>query len=86
MISSIDQVTNPKSWVVETSPDNENWTIVDTRENNNDLDDMDVLKSFNVSSDAGEAQFVRLRQIGPAHSGKYFMAISAFEVFGTLSG
>jgi hypothetical protein len=68
---------------VETSPDFEHWTVVHTVENNDELNDTNVTKSFTVAG-AEEAQFIRLRQTGPAHSGKHFLAISAFEVFGTL--
>jgi hypothetical protein len=41
------------------------------------------VKAFALKEEA-EGGFVRLLQTGPAHSGKLFLAISSFELFGTL--
>jgi hypothetical protein len=72
---------NPKSWVIECSQDGENWVEVDRRMGNCDLNATDVTKVFTLESEA-EGQYVRIRQVEPAHSGKNFLALSAFELFG----
>jgi hypothetical protein len=74
---------NLKSWVIEVSQDGNDWTIVDEKQDNNDLNGTNLVKAYELKEEV-EARQVRLRQTGPAHSGKYFLAISGFEVFGTV--
>jgi hypothetical protein len=74
---------NPKSWVVEVSPDAENWTLADTQADNDDLNNTNRIKAFELLAPV-EGQYVRLRQTAAAHSDKNVLAISGFELFGTL--
>lgn len=77
---------NPRDWVVEVSDDGTNWVVVDAQARNGDLNGKGAVKTFPVSADCPESRYVRLRQTGPAHSGKNFLAICGFELFGSLTG
>jgi hypothetical protein len=77
---------NLKEWVVEVSDDGADWTPVDAQSKNGDLNSKGAVRTFAVRPDCPESRYVRLRQTGPAHSGKNFLAICAFELFGSLSG
>jgi hypothetical protein len=73
-----------KSWVIEISNDGSNWTEVDRRVNNNDLNGTSLIGTYSISGQVHESRFVRLRQIGKNHWGRDFLAVSGFELFGTL--
>jgi uncharacterized coiled-coil protein SlyX len=75
---------NPKSWIVLVSTDGKSWTEIDRRSENDELNAKNAAVVFKVDGDPPEARFVRLQQTGPAHSGKNFLALSAFELFGSL--
>jgi hypothetical protein len=74
---------NPKDWAIEVSPEGRTWTEVDRRRGNNDLNAGGLVKAFELKEPA-EGRFVRLILTGPAHSGKEFLAISGFELFGVV--
>ena len=80
---------NLKSWVIEASNDGTMWEIIDQRDDNNDLNDRNVTHNFEIQSPqtAQAFRYVRLRQTGPNHypGTFYFVNISSFELFGTLS-
>ena len=80
--------SHPKSWVLEVSNDGseDSWKVVDSRENNNELNDRHVTRNFAVSSHpSGAFRFVRLRQTGKNHKGDDRLVICSLELFGTLS-
>ena len=79
----------PKSWVLEVSNDGseDSWVVVDSRENNNDLNGKLLTHNFAISTRlSGAFRFVRLRQTGKTHYGRDHLCLSALELFGTLSG
>ena len=78
-----------KSWALEVASEEEpdRWTEIDRRENNSDLNGEFASHNFEVyRPDLLENgfRFVRLRQAGPNHSGRYELMLNAFENFGTL--
>jgi hypothetical protein len=75
---------NMKNWVLEVSQDGENWIIVDTQAENNDLNAGNATAAFNLVEEA-EAKHVRVRMTGPSHSGKNILALSGFELFGSFT-
>ena len=76
---------HPKSWVVEISMDGKEWTVIDRRTDNQDLNGASKSKTFPVSREkTDECQYIRVRSEGPNHSGKYHLVCAGFEVFGTL--
>ena len=82
----------PKSWVLEVSNDGSegSWKAVDSREDNNDLNDKLVTCNFAISAPPSVAfRFVRLRQTGKNHcpdlEGSDVLAIGSLELFGALS-
>ena len=79
---------HPKSWVLEVSSDGSegSWTVVDSSENNFDLNNKRVTRNFAIGARLSESfRFVRLRQTGKNHQGNDHLDISALELFGTLS-
>jgi hypothetical protein len=74
---------NLKSWLVELSSDGTNWTEIDRRENNPELNDRNVTRTFPVSK-SKDGRFIRIVNIGRNHHGNDCLSISGFEVFGTL--
>jgi hypothetical protein len=79
------QVGHLKSWAVEGSDDGASWTEIDRHENNSDFNSDLAVKTFAVSR-SGSFRRIRLRQIGPNHSGNNCLALNAFEVFGAVAG
>ena len=76
----------PKSWVFEVSNNGKEWKVIDRRDNNSDLKAVYVTRNFAISGRPSEAfRFVRLRQTGKNHSGRYDLVLTSIEVFGTLS-
>jgi hypothetical protein len=73
-----------KSWLVEISMDGSNWTEVDRREDNSDLNRPYGNATFPTSFEK-ECRFVRLVSIGCNNDRNDRMVISAFEVFGSLT-
>ena len=79
---------HPRWWVLEVSNDGTDgsWVVVDSRENNFDLNDKFVTRNFAISAHpSGAFRFVRFRQTGKNHRGKDFLQICSLELFGTLS-
>ena len=79
---------HPMSWVLEVSNDGKegSWEVVDSREDNDDLNDAHVTHNFALSAPpSGAFRFVRLRVTGDNHFGKDNLAICALELFGALS-
>jgi hypothetical protein len=74
---------HPRSWVVEVSPDGAAWAEADRRDDSCELNGTNLVKAFELPR-AAEGRCVRLRQTAPAHSGKHFLALSGFELFGSV--
>jgi hypothetical protein len=73
-----------RSWVLEVSDDGSQWREADRRIDVEELNGFDALVTFEVASQI-ECSFIRLRQLGPAWSGRNGFALSAFEIFGQLT-
>ena len=74
-----------KSWVIEISKTGEEWIEIDRRVNTEDLNGGFNEKTYEVDKvEDGEFRFIRLKMIGPNHSGTNDLICSAFEVFGAL--
>jgi hypothetical protein len=71
---------NPRSWVITISNDGNSWTEVDRHEDNNDLSENYLLKSYSVHP-CEPCQYVRFHQTKGSSS---YLAISGFELFGSL--
>ena len=68
------------------APSRGSWEVVDSRENNGDLNDYFMTRNFAISAPpSGAFRFVRLRQTGKNHSGDDCLAFQALELFGELS-
>ena len=75
-----------KSWVFEASKDGAEWTVIDRRDNNDELNDKHVIRNFRISPTPSESfRFIRLRQTGKNHKGKDFLTLTALEIFGFFS-
>jgi hypothetical protein len=74
-----------KNWAVEGSDDGASWTGIDRRENNSDLSKAWDMKTFTVSR-SGSFERIRLCQTGPNHWSINQLVLSAFEVFGAVTG
>jgi hypothetical protein len=76
-------VHQPKSWVIEISADEKNWTVIDERNDSDHVNGRRLCWTFDIANPK-EARFIRLRQIAPNHRGDYYLVIAALEFFGTL--
>lgn len=72
-----------KSWVIEGSNDGVNWTELDRREDNNELNGKFKAKTFKCQR-IMESRRIRLRQIGKNHAGNDILTLCGLELFGTL--
>jgi hypothetical protein len=68
---------------LEGTRDGTRWLELDRRENNGDLKEGFSVCTFAVAR-SGQFQQIRLRQLGPNHSGTNALVVSSFEVFGSL--
>jgi hypothetical protein len=82
-IDGIDGIHHPRSWIIEGSSNGNNWMILDEEQHNNELRESDVWRSFRIGTQASVSQ-IRLRQTGLNHGGDHILALSGFEIFGTL--
>ena len=79
---------HPKSWVLEVSNNGSEgtWNVVDSRNGNCDLNGGYVIHNFEIRCPPSRAfRFVRLRLTTKNHREDDFLALCAFELFGTLS-
>jgi hypothetical protein len=72
-----------KTWLVEMSADGKNWREVAREEDNEQLNGGYFTGTFAVAG-GEECCFIRLVNIGRNHYGDDQLAISAWEIFGTL--
>jgi hypothetical protein len=75
--------SHPKSWLVETSINGEDWIEIDHREDNPHLNGMNVTMTFQVSRNE-VCRFARFVNIGRNHARNDALVISSFEIFGYL--
>jgi hypothetical protein len=70
--------------VIEVTNDRgSSWTMIDRRDNNMDLNGSGIIQTFRISTTPnGEFRYIRIRLIGPTHSGDYYLRMCAFELFG----
>jgi hypothetical protein len=72
-----------KSWIIESSMNGIQWTEIDRRVDNEELNGPDCVKEFAVSESL-DCRYIRLTQIGPNHHNNEVLLFVAFEIFGTL--
>jgi hypothetical protein len=77
------QWNRPKSWLVESSQDGENWVEIDRRTDNGDVNEASWTASFAVCNSV-ECRFIRLTQTGKNHAYTDHLGINSVEFFGTL--
>jgi hypothetical protein len=75
--------SHPRSWVLEGSLDGNQWVVLDRREDETSLKEMNQVAEFSVAT-VGRAQFIRLRQTEKNWHGTQCLAMSAFEIYGIL--
>ena len=80
---------NLRSWVIEGSNDDTTWVVLDSRENNSELDGQNAMCTFAIAPErvAESYRYVRLRQTGATSCtmGSYFtIVIASLEFFGRL--
>jgi hypothetical protein len=73
----------PKSWAFELSNDGLNWRVVDQRNNDELLNGKGLWASYLIAR-PDESHFIRIRQLGPSHTGYPFLVIAALELFGAI--
>jgi hypothetical protein len=75
--------SHPKSWVLEGCDDGEHWIELDRRSDNNQLNGLLLVATFDVKT-AALCRFIRLRQTGLNHGSSNSLVLSGFELFGTI--
>lgn len=76
---------HPKSWVIEGSNDDINWDLLDTQNNNSNLNGANFVASFSIKNpDSKKYRFLRMRQLESWCSNNDFFNINNIEFFGTL--
>jgi hypothetical protein len=74
---------NLLSWLVETSMDGEEWSVIDQRVNNDELNRKNITKVFSVAR-SEMCRMIKLVNFGRNHLGDDCLLISAWEIFGSL--
>jgi hypothetical protein len=79
---------HPKSWVLELSMDGQKWTVVDRKQDNDDLNGPGCVGKWPIAN-AMNSRYVRLRLTDKNHKPQdpewcYLLEVSSFEVYGTV--
>lgn len=79
-------VAHLKSWVIEVSNDMIDWTIIDKKEPNDDLNGPFYIKGYEIQTSVPLCRYIRLRRVGNTHwsSCNTCFCLTGFEVFGEL--
>jgi hypothetical protein len=76
--------THPRNWALEGSNDGSEWTLLDSRMDDEHLNGGNRVWSFRADSPTAFRQ-IRIRSTGPSHNPEYsFFGFVSFELFGTL--
>jgi hypothetical protein len=75
--------THLQSWVVLGSVDGAHWTELDRQEKNRNLNRPNAIHSFVLPTPI-ESRCIRIMQTDKNHRGDDVLALSAFELFGTI--
>ena len=77
-----------KNWVIEVSNDEKQWTLIDSRENDQSLKGAAITSLFSANKDNKEFyRYIRLRQTGPTWSqgsDKKTVGLKMIEFYGSL--
>jgi hypothetical protein len=74
---------HPRSWVVEAWAEGTDWTEIDRREEDPQLNAPEAIVVFEATK-LVEARMIRIRQIGPNWQGNDELLFRAFELYGGL--
>ena len=77
---------HPRGWFIEGSNDGDKWEIIDTRNNNEDLNGQRFVCLFKITKKKDKKKFksIRMRLNGPNWRKTNCLAIESFELYGTL--
>lgn len=71
--------------MIECSKDENNWKVVDTVQNCEDLNGSALTHTFKIKNPSeDEFQYVRMRSISNDCHGSNYLCIGLFELYGTL--
>ena len=77
--------SHPKSWVIEGSNDDANWTTLDEENNCPILNGARIVHTFEMNhQNSDEFRFIRMRNTGPTWKNNHFLSIRLFELHGEL--
>jgi hypothetical protein len=72
-----------KSSVIEARRSGEDWVVLDRREKCDDMKEANAVGTFSLFR-SDRVRLIRLRQIGPAHSGQSFFGLAGLKPYGSL--
>jgi hypothetical protein len=76
--------SHPRSWVLEASVGGTTWVELDRRNDNDDLIEGAVVRTFRVRECKEPVRMVRIRQTAAAANKTHCLEIAALELFGSL--
>lgn len=76
---------NPRNWVIEGSNNDNNWIILDTRQNETCLTGEWVTCMFDIKSHDKSYRYLRIRRTGKNSDNSYLLCFSSLDFIGTLS-
>ena len=76
----------PRAWILSGSNDNVNWTQLDKRPPNNDLNGYLVYKGYQLDHESEPFRYIKLEHIGPNNNNgtTNYLSITQIELHGTL--
>ena len=75
----------PVNWKVEGSNNGNNWEYIDHRKDYRELNDLGVMKTFQVNS-PGKYQYFRFMQNGTNYNSQLYFTLGKIDIFGMLFG
>ena len=73
-----------KTWAIEGRNEDSDWTIIDKRPDNNDLNGYNFQHYYSIPEITKPYQYIRIRSLGPDHGGCHYLPLSHLEIYGTI--
>ena len=75
---------HPRNWVIEGSNNDNDWIILDTRQNETSLNDIGITCTFNIKPQECNYRYLRIHQNGTNSSGSYYLIFYVIYHFKTF--
>ena len=73
-----------KTWAIEGRNEESDWTIIDKRPDNNDLNGRYYRHYYSIPEITKPYQYIRIRSLGLGHMNRHYLPLSHLEIYGSI--